>query len=209
METTVPGLFACGELIYGMHGANRLSGNAITETFVTGRIAAETASKAERKPESTRLKAELEQELERLEQFWHPREVSKDEASMLSVKRELQKLMWEGAGPLRTEEGLRSAWDRLRELSGRVEDIALAKQSFYALTLVEKIEMVNMIKLCESIIIGALARRESRGAHTRLDYAQAYETAVSTRFLLDSSRQWTMQEIPLPEPKQLSKGDNQ
>ncbi|WP_246079670.1 FAD-binding protein [Paenibacillus piri] len=207
METTVPGLFACGELIYGMHGANRLSGNAITETLVTGRIAAEVASKVGRKPASDRLQAELEQELKRLERLWYPREVDKDEVSMLSVKRELQKLMWEGAGPLRTEASLSRALDRLRELGERVEGVALAKQSYYALTLVEKIELIHMLKLSESIIIGALARRESRGAHVRLDYNQSYETAVSTKFQLDASRQWTMQEIPLPELKQPSKGD--
>lgn len=206
METTVPGLFACGELIYGMHGANRLSGNAITEALVTGRIAAEAASKAERKQESPRLQEELERELQRLEQFWHPREVDKDEVSLLSLKRELQQLMWEGAGPLRTEQSLNRALEKLRELSERVEGIALVKMNFYALTLVEKIELAHMLKLSESIIIGALARRETRGAHVRLDYDEAYETAVSTVFQLDAGRQWTMKEIPLPEMKPVSKG---
>lgn len=199
METTVPRLYACGELIYGMHGANRLSGNAITEALVTGRIAAESAAKAERRQEpSDRLQAELEQELRRLEQLWHPREVDKDEVSMLSVKRELQELMWEGAGPLRTETSLREALDKLRELSARVEGIALARQTYYALTLVEKIELLHMLKLSESIIIGALARRETRGAHVRLDYDHAYDTAVSTTFRLEAEGQWTMKEIPLP-----------
>ncbi|MCS7460340.1 FAD-binding protein [Paenibacillus doosanensis] len=196
METTVPGLLACGELIYGMHGANRLSGNAITEALVTGRIAAETAAQAKPKAPSGRLQAELE----RLERLWHPRQVERDEASMLSVKRELQKLMWEGAGPLRTEAGLTRALEELRELTARVDNIALARQNYYALTLVEKIELVHMLKLSETIITGALARRESRGAHTRLDHNHAYETAVSTKFRLDAAGRWSMEEIPLPGP---------
>ena len=207
METTVPGLFACGELIYGMHGANRLSGNAITEALVTGRIAAESAAKAERRQASAeRLQAELAQEFARLEQVWHPREVDKDETAMLSVKRELQQLMWEGAGPLRTEASLTRALEQLRELTGRVEGIALAKQAFYALTLVEKLELLHMLKLSEAIIIGALARRESRGAHVRLDYDQAYDTAVSTKFRLDEQHQWTMEELSLADPAQPSRG---
>jgi succinate dehydrogenase / fumarate reductase flavoprotein subunit/fumarate reductase (CoM/CoB) subunit A len=190
-----------------MHGANRLSGNAITEALVTGRIAAEAASKLERKQDqSNRLQSEAEEEFKRLVQLWHPREVDKDEASMLSVKKELQKLMWEGAGPLRTEESLHHALEQLRELGGRVEQIALSKQNYYALTLVEKIELVHMIKLSESIIIGALARRETRGAHVRLDYNQTNETAVSTKFQLDTNRQWTMKEIPLPDTQQQSEG---
>jgi succinate dehydrogenase / fumarate reductase flavoprotein subunit/fumarate reductase (CoM/CoB) subunit A len=206
METTVPGLLASGELIYGMHGANRLSGNAITEALVTGRIAAETAAKCERRPESGRLQVELEQELKRLEQFWHPREVAQDEASLLSLKHELQNLMWKGAGPLRTEESLTEGMAQLRSLRERAEGIALVKQTYFVLTLAEKIELVNMIKLGESIFTGALARRESRGAHVRLDYDRSYEVPVSTKFQMGSDRQWMMQEIPLPD-KLPSRGD--
>jgi len=199
METTVPGLYACGELIYGMHGANRLSGNAITEALVTGRIAAEAASNAQGKQVSAEhLQAELERELERLEQFWHPRQVDQDEAAMLSLKHELQKIMWAGAGPLRTEASLSRALEQLHELRGRVECATLAKVNFFALTLLEKIELYNMIQLSESIIMGALSRRESRGAHTRLDYDSAYETAVSTKFQFHATGRWTMEEIPLP-----------
>ncbi|MEK8129580.1 FAD-binding protein [Paenibacillus filicis] len=210
METTVPGLFACGELIYGMHGANRLSGNAITEALVTGRIAAEAASGIERSavPDGL-LAAELEQELERLERLWHPREVDQDEASMLAVKHELRKLMWEGAGPLRTEGSLNRAAERLVELSSRAEGIALAKQAYYALALVEKLEVQHMLKLGEAIILGAQARRESRGAHVRLDYEQAYETPVSTRFKLGSGRLWAMDELPLTASTSSGEGDHE
>ncbi len=196
METSVPGLYACGELIYGMHGANRLSGNAITEALVTGRIAGEVAARAGAKPQSEAVDRELAQEWERLQRFWHPRPVSKDEASLQSFKRKLQKLMWKGAGPLRTEEGLRQALADIRGLWKQLEEISLAPARKYALSLVEKAEAANMLKVSEAIVIGALARRESRGAHVRLDYDQQNQTAVSTKFTL-ADGQWRMQEIVL------------
>jgi succinate dehydrogenase / fumarate reductase flavoprotein subunit/fumarate reductase (CoM/CoB) subunit A len=114
--------------------------------------------------------------------------------------------MWKGAGPLRTEESLTEGMAQLRSLRERAEGIALVKQTYFVLTLAEKIELVNMIKLGESIFTGALARRESRGAHVRLDYDRSYEVPVSTKFQMGSDRQWMMQEIPLPD-KLPSRGD--
>src|SRR6185437_4175362 len=78
MRTGVDGLLACGEAIYGMHGANRLSGNAITEALVTGRIAGETAAAVESsgRPLSDDV---LHEEWARLQHFWHPRPVAQDD----------------------------------------------------------------------------------------------------------------------------------
>ncbi|WP_020618712.1 FAD-binding protein [Paenibacillus daejeonensis] len=208
METRVPGLYACGELIYGMHGANRLSGNAITEALVTGRIAAETAVQANRgRGDAELVRSALAAEVTRLEAFWHPRSVEQDEASMLACKRELQQLMWEDAGPLRTEASLERALDRLTELGERVRGVALAPQRSFALSLAEKLELSGMIQLSESIVRGGLVRRETRGAHVRLDYADAYETAVTTVFALAESGEWSVREQPLAEAIEDSKGD--
>ena len=80
MRTGVEGLLACGEAIAGMHGANRLSGNAITEALVTGRIAGESAE-ARRGRRRAPIEAALAQEWSTLEAFWHPRAVTRDEAS--------------------------------------------------------------------------------------------------------------------------------
>jgi succinate dehydrogenase/fumarate reductase flavoprotein subunit len=198
METSVPGLYACGELIYGMHGANRLSGNAITEALVTGRIAGETAAQSAGKQEVKVFDQKLDKEWGRLQQFWHPREVEKDESSLLVIKRELQRIMWDGAGPLRTETGLRQALEKLKALQDQLGSISLARQTHYVLSLVEKLEVDHMLKLSEAIIIGALSRRESRGAHVRLDFAEQNETVVSTSFIMDSENRWHMQEVIVP-----------
>jgi succinate dehydrogenase / fumarate reductase flavoprotein subunit/fumarate reductase (CoM/CoB) subunit A len=204
METTVPGLYACGELIYGMHGANRLSGNALTEAFVTGRIAGEQAAWA--KELTPWPDAIFDDEFERLRQFWHPREVQRDDVPMLALKRELQHIMWEGAGPLRTEDKLAEAERRLGELRGRLAQAALARTSSYALSLVEKLELDHMIKLGEAIVAGARMRKETRGAHVRLDYEQTDEQPASIRYVLTNEHTWRLDRVPLSGSSSAAKG---
>lgn len=205
MKTTIEGLYACGELIYGMHGANRLSGNAITEALVSGRIAGEQA--AEQQAALGFHDEWLVRESARLEQIWHPHQVDQDEAAMLALKRKLQEIMWEGAGPLRTEKQLVQAEHQLLELRQRVEQIALVRSSAYALSLVEKLELLNMIKLSEAIVAGARQRKETRGAHVRLDYEQSYEHPVSLQYKLNVEGQsWTLQAKQLSHAVNNSKG---
>ncbi|WP_243355724.1 FAD-binding protein [Bacillus litorisediminis] len=195
MNTTVPGLLACGELIHGMHGANRLSGNAITEALVTGRISGETAAKCEKEDYSSIIQTESSREWERLQQFWHPRDVAEDEASMLKLRKKIQKVMWEGAGPLRTEEKLKEALVKIRELREECESVSLAKQSIYALPLVEKIEAYNMTFIGEAVVLGALNRCETRGAHVRLDYPDQLSKPLSHRFTLSEELEWKIESL--------------
>jgi succinate dehydrogenase / fumarate reductase flavoprotein subunit/fumarate reductase (CoM/CoB) subunit A len=184
MRTAVAGLSACGEIVHGMHGANRLSGNAITEALVTGRIAGEAAApaRAELAPNA------LREDWERLQQFWHPRRVERDDVPIGALKRRLQDIMQAGAGPLRTEVGLTDALAALTALRTEVEDVALAPARTFALALQEKVELRGMADAGEAVVRGALARRESRGAHVRLDYPQTDATAVSRAFRREDGR---------------------
>jgi succinate dehydrogenase/fumarate reductase flavoprotein subunit len=193
MRTTVPGLLACGELIYGMHGANRLSGNAITEALVTGRIAGETAVSTKQEKFDSVVESELDNEWNRLQQFWHPRDVSQDEASILEIRRRIQKIMWKGSGPLRKESELKQALEEIISLQKECEGISLARQDRYALSLVEKIEAYNMTLVGEAIVLGALERRETRGAHVRLDYPEQLQEVYSSRFKLNNTGKWSME----------------
>jgi len=219
METTISGLFACGEVMSGMHGANRLSGNAITEALVTGRIAGEVA--ASRRPKNatlpgatspgaqsadhattgaTRANIELdrqaaavEQALEtewaRLQSLWHPHPVVADEGSVSAYKRTLQQIMWEYAGPLRTGEKLAVGLREMDSLALAARDLALANQTHYPLQFVEKVELENMIKVSQAVIRGALQREESRGCHVRLDYPEQQQVAKSSTFHWPSGQQ--------------------
>ncbi|MET3506757.1 FAD-binding protein [Halalkalibacter oceani] len=197
MKTTVPNLLACGELIYGMHGANRLSGNAITEALVTGRIAGETAAKDLQQREDEIVKKELEQEWAQLQAFWYPEKVEKDEDSILGLRRKIQKILWKGSGPLRTEEELQQALGEIEQVEAEVKEVALAPQDSYALSLVEKIEAVNMARLGKAIIQGAIERKETRGAHVRLDYPEQLEKAYSSLFTLNEAGEWTFNKVEM------------
>ncbi|MCM3760059.1 FAD-binding protein [Alkalihalobacillus oceani] len=197
MKTTVPNLLACGELIYGMHGANRLSGNAITEALVTGRIAGETAAKDLQQREDEIVKKELEQEWAQLQSFWYPEKVEKDQESILGLRRKIQKILWKGSGPLRTEEELQQALGEIEKVEAEVKEVALAPQNSYALSLVEKIEAVNMARLGKAIIQGAIERKETRGAHVRLDYPEQLDKAYSSLFTLNEAGEWTFNKVEM------------
>ncbi len=178
MRTGVDGLLACGEAIAGMHGANRLSGNAITEALVTGRIAGETAA-LERGAARADVSAALAAEWSALQSFWHPRPVARDDGSPDALKVELQATMWNDAGPLRTGAGLERARTAIDALQRRTADVALAPVDTFALNLQEKVELRAMLAVSEAIVYAALARTETRGAHVRLDYPESDRRTVA------------------------------
>jgi succinate dehydrogenase/fumarate reductase flavoprotein subunit len=192
MNTSIEGLLACGELIHGMHGANRLSGNAITEALVTGRVAGESAARTKKELYPDIVARELDEEWKKLQQFWYPREVSKDEVSTLTLRKKLQQVMWKGAGPLRKKEDLQQALDEIKKLQVEFKEVALAKKDKYSLSVVEKIENYNMAVISEAIIKGALERKESRGAHVRLDYPEMLKDVYGLSFNLSDSIDWTL-----------------
>jgi succinate dehydrogenase/fumarate reductase flavoprotein subunit len=189
MQTGVDGLLACGEAIAGMHGANRLSGNAITEALVTGRIAGETAA-ARNAIARTPIGAALAEEWAQLQALWHPRAVSCDDAPIDAFKARLQQTMWENAGPLRTGTQLEHALTDIRALAAESADVALAPVETFALNLQERVELRIMLAVAESIVLPAIARRESRGAHVRLDFPEQDTVAVA-HFLVRSGERWS------------------
>jgi succinate dehydrogenase/fumarate reductase flavoprotein subunit len=169
METRIEGLYAAGEAVGGANGANRLSGNAITEAFVFGERAG-TAAAAASKGNGARWSPPLgAASLERLAALNHAR--ARSGAPPVSLQAELQDLMWEKAGPFRTGEKLNAALARVRQLKN--EDLlnALATRAGdYDLDLQDALELRAMLTTAESVITSALARTESRGAHQREDF---------------------------------------
>jgi succinate dehydrogenase/fumarate reductase flavoprotein subunit len=194
MRTGVEGLLACGEAIYGMHGANRLSGNAITEALVTGRIAGETAAARGAVQPSPVLAETEREEWARLARLWHPRAVDCDDVPVAFLRQRLQAIMEAGAGPQRTGAGLDRAFGELHALRAEMEATALAPQPVFAQNLQEKAELENMILASESIVLGALARVETRGAHVRLDAPEQEATARSRAFERVDGR-WQLRDV--------------
>ncbi len=160
--TGIPGLFAAGEALGGIHGANRLSGNALTDTIVTGATAGEAAAEhalaRSRMPEPSVASLELQL-------------ADRDGESLETVRTELRKAMWNGASIVRSESSLQSTLGTVRAC------LAAVKESFASTPIgVARREETRLMALtAEAVVLSALARRESRGAHFREDFPVAEE----------------------------------
>jgi succinate dehydrogenase/fumarate reductase flavoprotein subunit len=168
-KTALPGLFAAGEVTWGIHGANRLGGNALTECAVFGRIAGQAAAEYARMKENREKPSIPSEALRRRWErkakgyfkkkrgpFDHPRDLLKS----------LKELAWKYAGPIREEGSLEEGLARLASLEKRVEAVYPATLR----DLFNKRELENMSLLTRAILKGSLLRKESRGSFFRKDF---------------------------------------
>jgi succinate dehydrogenase/fumarate reductase flavoprotein subunit len=182
METRIAGLYAAGEAVGGANGANRLSGNAITEAFVFGERAGSSA--AERaKAVDVEWEPELAQPvLERVKELRSGR--SKLGRTAVALQTELQNLMWEKAGPFRTGAKLAAALDRIKSM--RREELpylSIGGDPSFNLNLQDWFELRAMLIAAEAVVTSALAREESRGAHQREDFPHPEESLLKNQVL--------------------------
>ena len=168
METRVAGLYAAGEAVGGANGANRLSGNAITEAFVFGeRAGASAALKAKTGSLSWNdsVKAAA---LERLHDSHHgDARVAK---TPIAVQADLQKLMWEKVGPFRTGDQLLAAQSQIEGMQRELPSLKVGRVQGYNLDLQDWFELRAMLTTAAAVVKSAVNRKESRGAHQREDF---------------------------------------
>lgn len=169
-ETTLPGLFAAGEVEGNVHGANRTSGNALAETQVFGRRsgirAAEYAKNVTHKIYDM---SEINREIERIEKLITPIDNS---TRPIELKRQIKQIMHENVHYSRNAEGLQYAIDQFRFLREEICPTMRADLShrIFNYEWEEAIEALFMVELGEMIAASALAREESRGHHWRTDF---------------------------------------
>jgi succinate dehydrogenase/fumarate reductase flavoprotein subunit len=167
METSVQGLYAAGEAVGGANGANRLSGNAISEALVfgerAGRFAAEHARRTPR-AWNARLADPVVEQVRSLRE-------RKSGVPPVTLQSELKELMWENVGSFRTEDKLTKSLERIKEIWKRdFKDLAISRERQFNLDLQDWFELRAMLTTAEAVATAALARKESRGAHQRLDF---------------------------------------
>lgn len=169
-KTALPGLFAAGEAAWGVHGANRLGGNALTECAVFGRLAADGAvnyirEKREEREVSPESLEALQRKWERKAagylrkkrgSFGHPRD----------LLRELKDLVWRFAGPSREDKSLKEGLEGLNHLKRKAENLSPATVD----ALFDRKRLKNGMLLMEAILRGSLLRQESRGSFFRKDF---------------------------------------
>jgi succinate dehydrogenase/fumarate reductase flavoprotein subunit len=159
--TSVPGLFAAGEAVGGLHGANRMGGNALSETLVfgarAGRAAAAWAGRSRGGDPEVLVKALAER----------TRKWTKGTPIGAELKERLRKIMWEDGGIMRAAQGL----DRAKAAVQEIEQEASAPSfELSGKELIDLIELRSAARVAGIILEAAARRQESRGAHFRQDF---------------------------------------
>ncbi|OLC73244.1 MAG: fumarate reductase/succinate dehydrogenase flavoprotein subunit [Gemmatimonadetes bacterium 13_1_40CM_4_69_8] len=166
--STVPGLFAAGEVAGGMHGANRLGGNSLSDLLVFGRRAgqhaAELAKRRGRPPASPRAAVDAAVQ-GALAPFERP-----TGENPFAVQAALQDVMQRKAGIVRDRSGLEQTLAELERLTERARHVGIAGSREYNPGWHTALDLRSLLAVSEMTARAALERTESRGAHTRGDY---------------------------------------
>ncbi|MYB54016.1 MAG: fumarate reductase/succinate dehydrogenase flavoprotein subunit [Acidobacteriia bacterium] len=169
--TDVPGLFAAGECAAGLHGANRLGGNSLSDLLVFGKRAGEYAARFAQENAAGEISQDHAARVARaaLEPF--DRGVDADSAeNPYEIQQDLQQMMQDQVGIVRNEPDMQAAVEAIGRLRERAERVAVGGNREYNPGWHTALDLRNLLAYSEAIARSALARRESRGAHTRLDY---------------------------------------
>ena len=164
--TEIIGLYAAGECTAGLHGANRLGGNSLTETIVFGKRAGEAAAAFSAESDIAihprRIVTEASDELDAM--------IGPGSEMARPLQRALRDAMWERCGVVRDEAGLLDGIARLDAVGAVVSDVDVRPSAEGWSDLAQLIDLRAGLLVAEATIRGAIARRESRGCHNRADF---------------------------------------
>ena len=171
-KTSVLGLYAAGECAcISLHGGNRLGANSLLETVIFGRRAGSDAAQYAKTIELPRLSEAVQSDEEKRIQEILSREANGDVAAKMRL--ELGQSMHKNVAVFRNEEGMLETKAKVAELKERYDKVAVQDRGrVYNSSLLFVLELGYMIDCAEAIVASALERKESRGAHTRLDYPE-------------------------------------
>jgi succinate dehydrogenase / fumarate reductase, flavoprotein subunit len=168
--STVPGLFAAGEVAAGLHGANRLGGNSLSDLLVFGKRAGEHAARFARENQAPRVdQSQLDAAGRRV---LEPLERRGGSENAYAVQRDLQNAMQDLVGIVRTEEEMARALDIIQQLKGRAPRAMVSGDRAYNPGWHTAIDLGNLLTVSEAVTRAALERRESRGAQFRDDFPE-------------------------------------
>ena len=169
-ESPLPGLLACGECAcVSVHGANRLGGNSLLETITFGRRAGKASAEYVKGVKAVTLpETACQRDMDYVKELFNRPDKGENRAAM---RQELGETMRAKVGIFRTPDALKEAWDKIRELKERYPRLNVRHTGeVYNTELLGALELGFSLDLVEAMTVGALAREESRGAHTRRDF---------------------------------------
>jgi len=171
-ETNIAGLYAAGEIAGGVHGSNRIAGNALSECVVFGQLAGKEAAHFRKEARIEISNSYIRDEEKKLRSLFKISQ-KKTRASSSAFIQKLKELMYMYAGVVRDREGLEKAAEEIKRLKDIVSnDLTVIHDKVFNYDQIHAFELLNMIELSEVIVRSALKRKESRGAHYRKDYPE-------------------------------------
>jgi succinate dehydrogenase / fumarate reductase flavoprotein subunit len=166
-QTSIPGLFAAGEAAVGLHGAHRLGGNSLSDLLVFGRRAGFAAAEHAKKGELPSVDSSQIEEAG--QQMLAPFERQNGDSPYV-IHDDLQSVMQTLVGIFRDEQDLRRALSELDELKARAAHVRVEGSRLFNPGWHLAWDLRSMLTVAEAVTRSAVARRESRGAHSRIDY---------------------------------------
>jgi len=197
-ETTVHGLYAAGEVAAGLHGANRLGGNSLSDLLVFGRRAGLAAAEgADRAPSGSSDGGQVEEATREMLAFFERPEGE----SPYAVHRDLTETMQSLVGIFRNEQDLESGLAKIREFQDRTGRVRVEGSRLFNPGWHLARDLKAMLTVSEAVARSALLRKESRGAHSRTDFAKS-DPSWGNRNIVVSRRGGAMElsERPVPDP---------
>jgi succinate dehydrogenase / fumarate reductase, flavoprotein subunit len=166
--SSVPGLFAAGEVAAGLHGANRLGGNSLSDLLVFGRRAGQYAAKfAGDRPKANPSVSEADAAVQRA---LAPFDRAGGAEAPYAIQHELQQMMQKLVGIVRQEEEMVEAVNNVRALRSRAAKVGVQGNREYNPGWHTALDLDNLLAVSEAIALAAIERKESRGGHFREDY---------------------------------------
>ena len=197
-QSTVPGLFAAGECAAGLHGANRLGGNSLSDLLVFGKRAGEHAAKFAKSNGAVSVDRAQVDEAARdaLEPFDRPGSAD----GPYQVQDTLQEVMQDLVGIVRTQEEMERALGRLETLKSQATRVAVRGNREYNPGWHTALDLKHLLTVSEAVTLSAIQRKESRGGHFREDYQGKEAEYGSINFVVskDSSGEMRIERAPIP-----------
>ena len=169
-SSSLKNLFGAGEVCGGVHGANRLGGNALADTQVFGKIAGVSASEAAKAIEIKTNDEQVQEEASRIESL-----IKKGSIKPQEFKENIKNLMWEKVAIVREEKTLNEALKELQKMQENLDNLDVGYKKQYNTELMTALEVINMVEICILTVKSAILRRESRGAHFRSDFPETID----------------------------------
>src|SRR5438309_10918853 len=198
--STVPGLFAAGECAAGLHGANRLGGNSLSDLLVFGQRAGKFAAQFAKEHGAGQINvAQLEQAAQHALEPFGRNETNGE--GPYQIQHALQEMMQDLVGTVRKEDEMLRALEGLQKLRKRGGQVAVPGNREYNPGWHTALDLDNLLTVSEAIARAAVERKESRGAHFREDYPEKVAELGRVNIVISrgSSGEMRVRREPIPE----------